>query len=222
MLIQATSYTRNVGYENHLAQKYGAGTPAFTAAAATVDRVTISDAGRAMSRAVSEAADPDHYFERPVSATGELPALPLFSYGEASKLAEAGLKEAMRQLGIPPDSKLSISFGNDGTISIEGAGDKSADLEALVNENMDLHNMLNIASNAAYMERIGQAQSQAAAAVSRNPAIAERANAWLAGVARTISSMGFDFSFSDGALTGSFISNGSRIGLTENLERFAG
>ncbi|HZX32065.1 MAG TPA: hypothetical protein VFF03_12000, partial [Rhodocyclaceae bacterium] len=127
MLIQATNYTLNVGYEMRLAQKYGKESAAFKEAAATVDKVTISDAGRAMNEAVSQAVDPGH--EVMGVKAGEhwaLKPLPMLSYAEASRRAEAGLKEAMKQLGMPADAKFSLTFNTDGTISVEGGGDQGA------------------------------------------------------------------------------------------------
>lgn len=223
MLIQATNHTLNVGYEMRLAQKYGKDTAAFKEAAAAVDKVTISDAGRAMNAAVSEAVDPGH--ELMGVKPGEnwaLKPLPMLSYAEASRRAEAGLKEAMRQLGMPADAQVSLTFNGDGTISVEGGGGKGAELEAMVNENRDLRNMLVMASNAAYMERIQAASQQVYAAVDADPGKYERAYAWLIGATQRINAMGFQFDFSGGALSGSFLSGGQKLGLTENMEVFRG
>lgn len=220
MLIQATAYTRNVGYENHLVAKYGAGSAAFQAAAQTVDQVTISDAGRAMNAAISQVVDPSGGRWSLRDSSGQITSVPFLSYDEARSLAEAGLKEAMRQLGIPAGSKISLSINNDGTISVAGGGEKNAALEALVNENGDLRNVLVAAQSAAYLARIGAAHEQVTAAVTADPGSAERAYAWLIGVSRQISAMGFQFDFADGELTGSFLSGGQKLGLTENMETF--
>lgn len=220
MMIQATSYTHNVGYENRLAWKYGADTPAFMEAAAIVDQVTISEAGRAMNQAVSAVVNPGHDLWSLKDANGNIKSPPMLTYAEASGLAEAGLKEAMRQLGIPASARVAMTFNTDGTISVEGGGAKSGALEALVNENGDLRNMLVAASNAAYMERIGAAHEQVRAAVAADPSQFERAYAWLIGVSQRISGMGFRFDFSDGTLTGSFLSGDRKIGLTEDMETY--
>jgi hypothetical protein len=219
-MIQATGYTHNIGYENRLAQKYGVDTPAFREAAAVVDTVTISDAGRAMNQAVSDVVNPGHDLWSLADAEGNFRSLPILSYSEARGLAEAGLKEAMRQLGIHATAKVSMTFNTDGTISVDGGGAKNAALEAMVNENGDLRNMLVAASNAAYMQRIGAAHEQVQAAVAADPSQYERAYAWLIGVSQRISSMGFQFDFSDGKLTGGFLLGGEKIGLTERMETY--
>ncbi len=218
MLIQATGYTHNIGYESRLAQKYGTDTPAFQEAAAAVDKVTISDAGRAMNQAVSDVVNPGHDLWTFKSEAGGLKPLPIFGYAEAKGMAEAGLKEAMRQLGIPANAKVSLTFNTDGTISVEGGGARNAELEAMVNENGDLRNILVAASNAAYMQRIGAAAEQVCAAVDADPRKFDQAYAWLASVTQRITSMGFQFDFSGGTLTGSFLSGDRKIGLTENME----
>jgi hypothetical protein len=220
MMIQATNFTHNVGYENRLVQKYGIDTPAFNEAAAVVDKVTISDAGRAMNQAVSDVVNPGHDLWALTDANGNVKSVPLLGYAEAKGLAEAGLKEAMRQLGIPATAKISMTYNTDGTISVEGGGTRNAALEAMVNENMDLHNSLAAASSAAYLQRIGAAHEQVLAAVAADPSQFERAYAWLIGVSQRISGMGFQFDFSGGTLTGSFLSGGHKIGLTENMETY--
>lgn len=220
MMIQATSFTHNVGYENRLAQKYGIDTPVFKEAAAVVDKVTISDAGRAMNQAVSDVVNPGHDLWALKDANGNIKPVPILSYAEASGMAEAGLKEAMRQLGIPTNAKISLTFNIDGTISVDGGGSRNAALEAMVNENMDLRNSLAAASSAAYLQRIGAAHEQVLAAVAADPSQFERAYAWLIGVSQRISNMGFQFNLSDGTLTGSFLSGNQKIGLTENMEAY--
>lgn len=221
-MIQATSFTHNIGYENHLAMKYGTDTPAFREAAAVVDRVTISEAGRAMNQAISAVVNPSHDLWSLKDANGNIKSPPMLTYAEASGLAEAGLKEAMRQLGIPAGARVSMTFNTDGTISVEGGGAKNAALEALVNENGDLRNMLVAASNAAYMDRIGAAHEQVRSAVAADPGQHDRAYAWLIGVSQRISSMGFRFDFADGTLTGSFLVGDRQIGLTEDMETYRG
>jgi hypothetical protein len=218
MIVQATNYTHNVGYENRLAQRFGRDTPAFDEAAARVDKVTISAAGRAMNEAVSDVVNPGHDLWSLTSKTGEFKSVPMFTYAEARGMAEAGLKEAMRQLGMPRSADVSLTFIADGTISVAGGGAKNAELEALVNENGDLRNMLVAASNVAYLQRIGAAAEQAAAA-AEDPGKFDRAYAWLASVSQRIMAMGFQFDFSGGSLTGSFISGGQMIGLTEAIEK---
>jgi hypothetical protein len=219
MLIQATSYAHNIGYESRLAQKYGTDTPAFNDVAAVVDKVTISDAGRAMNEAVSDVVNPNHDLWTFKSESGEIKPVRLFNYAEAKGMAEAGLKEAMRQLGISINAKISLTYNTDGTISVEGGGAKNVELEAVVNENGDLRNILVAASNAAYMNRIGTAAEQVYAAVDADPRKAGQAYAWLASVSQRINSMGFQFDFSGGMLTGSFLSGEQKIGLTENMEK---
>lgn len=220
MLIQATNHTKNVGYEARLVQKYGKDTPAFEQVAATVDRVTISDTGRAMNQAVSDAIDPAHDLWAKPSADGTLPkAVMITNYADARQRAEDGLKEAMHQLDIPLGTKVSLTFNSDGTISLEGGGNKNAELEAMVNENRDLRNILVAASGTASMERSFAAAEQARIAAESNPGRREQVYAWLIGVTQGINGMGFQFDFSGGSLTGSFLSGEQKIGLAENMEK---
>lgn len=96
---------------------------------------------------------------------------------------------------------------------------KNAELEAIVNNNPELRNSIVAAQNAAYLGRVGDAVSQAQSAMNANPAKADYYNSWLKSAVQRITGMGFTFDFSDGKLNGSFISNGQKIGLMENLEK---
>jgi hypothetical protein len=153
---------------------------------------------------------------------GELPEIPAWTlnYDEARSRAEDGLKEAMRQLGIPSDTKLKIKGGNaDGTLSIEGDFPQKAELEALINNNGALRNALVAADNAAHMARIIAAGDKVRAAVDADPSRADSLYSWLINVTRQISSMPFEFSFADGHLDGSLIgADGRHLGILENPE----
>lgn len=141
------------------------------------------------------------------------------NYQKASQRAEIGLKEAMRQLGIPPGTKVSMTTNTDGTITVTSNSAKNAELEAIVNNNMDLRNSIVAAQNAAFLGRVGNAVSQVQSALNANPAKADYYNNWLIGTVQSIMGMGFEFDFADGKLNGSFISNGQHIGLTESMEK---
>jgi len=112
-----------------------------------------------------------------------------------------------------------MTTNRDGTITVTSNSPKNAELEAIVNNNPELRNSIVAAQNAAYLGRIGDAVSQAQSAMNANPAKADYYNNWLIGAVQRISSMGFTFDFTDGKLNGSFLSNGQKIGLMENLEK---
>ena len=82
---------------------------------------------------------------------GEFPTLPdwSFSYEKAPQRAETGLKAAMQQLGIPPGTHVSMHTNTDGTITVESNSSKNAELEAIVNNNMELCNSIVAAGNSA-------------------------------------------------------------------------
>lgn len=218
-MIQATGFPINIAYAEKIARQYGAtnmasGTPGKT----IVDSVTISLEGQAMNTAISQAIN--HGEIPPPLKPGEFPKLPdwTFNYAKASQRAETGLKAAMQQLGIPAGTKVHMTTNTDGTITVESGSSKNAELEALVNNNPDLRNSIVAAENAAYLNRISNAVSQAQAAMNANPSQADFYNNWLVNVAQQIMGMGFEFDFADGKLSGSFLSGGKKIGLTEKLE----
>lgn len=212
----------NIGYTERLANQYrSAGTDAVNSKVALAESVTISDAGRAMNDAISKAIN---HGEAPQPLTpGELPPLPewSFNYAQASQRAEDGLKAAMQQLGISPGTKASISVNNDGTISVESGSTKNAELEAIVNNNMELRNSIVAAQNSAYMGRIGDAVTQAQNAMNANPSKADYYNNWLMGTVQSIMGMSFTFDFTDEKLSGSFLSGDQKIGVMENLPKLA-
>lgn len=212
----------NIGYTERLANQYrSAGADVVNGKLALAESVTISAAGRAMNDAISKAIN---HGEAPQPLTpGELPPLPewSFNYAQASQRAEDGLKAAMQQFGIPVGTKVSINVNNDGTISVGSGSPKNAELEAIVNNNMDLRNSIVAAQNSAYMGRIGDAVSQAQNAMNANPSKADYYNNWLMGTVHSIMGMGFTFDFTDGKLTGSFLSGDQKVGLTENMPKLA-
>lgn len=218
-MIQATSFPINLAHAEKISRQpvpanlFGNG-----AHINATDRVSLSAEGRAMQQAVSAAVNQGAASSAPTN--GELPALPAWfaNYGELTHRAELGLKEALRQLAIPPGTKLSIRSEMDGTLTVQGAGSRNAELEALVNNNQDLRNALVGAENAAYLSRIGAATEKAYGAIDANPAKADYYNQWLISVTQRIMHMGFEFSFAEGALTGAFLSDGRKIGLTEQME----
>lgn len=210
----------NISYTARIASQYnGYGPSTANERIARAESVTISSAGRAINEAISQAINQGA--EAKPLKPGELPELPdwSFSYEKASQRAEIGLKEAMRQLGIPPGTQVSMTLNNDGTISVASGSTQNAELEAIVNNNMDLRNSIVAAQNAAYFSRIVDAASQAQSAMNANPSKADAYNNWLFGAVQRIMAMGFEFSFTDGKLSGSFLSNGQKIGLTENMEK---
>lgn len=216
-MIQATGFPVNIAYAEKIARQSGANNAASSGAAmAVVDRVTLSPQGQAMNQAISQAI---HQGEEPESLKpGELPRL-ILDFKELMRRAETGLREAMHQLGIPPGTRVSIHSNTDGTLTVESDSPQNAELEAVVNNNMDLRNALVGAETGAYLNRIGQAVAQAQAAADANPARADDYYNWLLNVTRQITGMGFEFDFADGKLAGSFLSNGQKIGLNENLEK---
>jgi hypothetical protein len=222
-MIQATSFPINVTYAEKVSRQYAAAGNASSGnpGTAIVDSVTISPEGRAMNETISQAINQGET-PQPLKP-GEFPKLPdwSFNYNKASKRAEIGLKAAMQQLGIPAGTHVGMTTNTDGTITVTSGSAKNAELEAIVNNNPDLRNSIVAAQNSAYMGRIGNAVSQAQAAMNANPAKADYYNNWLVSTAQRISAMGFTFDFTDGKLNGSFISNGQKIGLTENLEKLA-
>jgi hypothetical protein len=212
----------NISYTERLANQYrSAGTDVVNSRVAQAESVTISAAGQAMNDAISQAIN---HGEAPQPLRpGEMPPLPewSFNYAQASQRAEDGLKAAMQQLGIPSGTKVGININQDGTISVDSSSPKNAELEAIVNNNMDLRNSIVAAQNSAYMGRIGDAVSQAQSAMNANPSKADYYNNWLIGTTQSIMGMGFTFDFTDGKLTGSFLSGGQKIGLMENLPKLA-
>lgn len=212
----------NVAYTQSLVNQYrSAGQDVLNSKLAEAEKVTISDEARVMNDAISTAVNHGE-MPKPLKP-GELPPLPewSFNYAQASRRAEDGLKAAMQQLGIPSNSKVSINLNNDGAISVTGGGNKNAELEAIVNNNMDLRNSIVAAQNSAYMGRIGDAVSQAQNAMNANPSKADYYNNWLMGTVKSIMGMGFTFDFTDGKLTGLFLSGDQKIGLMENLPKLA-
>lgn len=220
-MIEATNFPLNVTYAEKVSRQYAAAgnSASGNAGMAIVDSVTISPEGRAMNEHISQAINQGET-PKPLKP-GEFPRLPewSFSYEKASKRAEIGLKAAMQELGIPAGTHVSMTTNRDGTITVTSGSAKNAELEAIVNNNPELRNSIVAAQNAAYMGRIGNAVSQAQAAMNANPSKADYYNNWLVGTAQRINAMGFTFDFADGKLNGSFISNGQKIGLTENLEK---
>jgi hypothetical protein len=212
----------NIGYTERLANQYrAAGTETVNSKVALAESVTISAAGQAMNDAISRAIN---HGEAPQPLRpGELQPLPAWSlnYAQASQRAEDGLKAALQQLGIPSDTKVSINVNRDGTISVESDSSKNAELEAIVNNNRDLRNSIVAAQKSAYMSRIADAALQAQNAMNANPSKADYYNNWLMGTVQSIMGMGFTFDFTDGKLSGSFLSGDQKIGLMENMPKLA-
>lgn len=218
-MIQATAFPINIAYAEKISRQYGAATPASgNQGQAIVDSVTISPEGQAMNAAISLAINRGE--TPPQLKPGEFPKLPdwSFNYEQASQRAETGLKAAMQQLGIPSGTPVRMTTNTDGTITVESDSAKNAELEAIVNNNPDLRNSIVAAENSAYMGRIGNAVAQAQTAMNATPSQADYYNDWLISVTQQIMRMGFEFDFADGKLSGSFLSGGEKIGLTENLE----
>lgn len=210
----------NISYTERIASQYNANSGATVAdRIKRAESVTISDAGRAINEIIEQVVTRGE-MPKPLHP-GDLPAIPVWmgSYEETRQRAEDGLKVAMQQLGIPLNTRVSIKTNTDGTISVESNSDKNAELEAIVNNNLALSNVIKASEGNAYLIRIGDAYSQAQSAMNANPGKADYYNNWLIGAVQRIMGMGFEFNFTDGKLSGSFLSNGQQIGLMGHMER---
>lgn len=219
MNVTSASYPLNISYAERIARTNPAPEDRAKAQAA-VDRVTISAEGHAMNDAVAEAV----YRGEPPKPLrpGELPEIPSWwmNYDEARSRAEDGVKEAMRQLGIPASTQFKITLGStDGVLGVEGNFPKKAEFEALINNNPALRNALAAADGAAHFQRIAAAGEKVRAAVDADPSRFEELYTWLISASRQISAMPFEFSYADGKLEGALIDgNGQRIGILEHPE----
>lgn len=218
MNVQSVQSPWNIAYADRVARAYPQPAAAEQAQAA-IDRVTISPQARAMNDEVALAVwqgDPPK-----APAPGELPAIPswMLNYDETLKRSEAGLKAAMRQLGIPADTHFSIKADNyDGTVTVEGNFPQRAELEALVNNNPALRNVLVATDGNAHLKRIVAESEKATAAADANPAGADRYYAWLIAVSRQISGMDFTMELKGGHLSGWLAgADGQPMGILDKL-----
>lgn len=136
------------------------------------DPVTLSVTAKSINEeAISQAiwaGDPTPV-QQPDDALPPLLAL-LLNPEEAQQRAEAGLKEAMRQLGIPDETSMTITTTHTGDIKVEGDFAGRETLENLINNTMDLRNVLGTAQRSIKLARIVAAAEKASAAAEANPA----------------------------------------------------
>jgi|GEM_PF-4060435 len=132
---------------------------------AVKDIVTLSAAARSINdEAISQAIWADSAMPTQSSPDGLPPFIHLLlNPEEARRRTEAGLKEAMRQLGIPEDTAMTINTDGGGEIKVEGnfAGRKA--LESLLNSHEDLRNVVGSLRRGVQLTRIVAAVEKAGA-----------------------------------------------------------
>lgn len=194
---------------------------ALSAIEAAGTQVSISAKARAIDeQAIAEAVWQDKP-PAPLLPGEELPQIPQWmgSYEETLRRSETALKVAMRQLGIPTDTPMSLDANRpDGRVTVEGDFPGRSELENLINHHPDLRNVLVATVSNAILARICAEMEKATAAAQACPANAGRYNLWLIDVVRQVEHMDFRLQYADGRLDAEIrMPDGRRIGILDAL-----
>lgn len=132
--------------------------------------------------------------------------------------AADGLRRTMRDLGIPEDTKVEITFTDDGRIHVAADTPRAAELEDAVNTDRELRNALAGTNMDAQLQRLVAISVKAQAAIAADPAHADAINAWLVATAQSQASMPSMLTFDGGTVDAWFIGgDGRRIGVRDAL-----
>jgi hypothetical protein len=156
----------------------------------------------------------------PSAGTGSLDRLPpdLLNHDIQRAKAADGLRRAMRDLGIPPDTKVEITFTPDGRIHVAADTPQAAELEDAVNTDRELRNALAATNMSAQLQRLAAVSVKAQAAATANPAQADAINAWLVATAQSMAATPSMLTFDGGTVEARFIgSDGRRLGIHDAL-----
>lgn len=133
-------------------------------------------------------------------------------------MAETRLGALMADLGMDPNTNVTITSLGNGRFTVDSDHPKAAALEAAINEDDEMRNALIGGHNTAVISRIAAAAAQAMTAADANPDKASTYYAWLMGIANEARAMDAHFTLENGALSGGLIDGtGRRLALTDGL-----
>lgn len=138
--------------------------------------------------------------------------------------AAARLKQVMSDLGIPSNTEVKITSNNDGTFKVEADHVKAKELESMLNDGSEreLRNALIGAHAGSVIQRIGKAVEIAMRAADANPDKTDEYYSWVRTVANQAKGLKFDFSYSEGEISGNFLkADGTAMAVTEGLKLLA-
>lgn len=140
----------------------------------------------------------------PSAAHGGLPEIPAWqgSLDECLARAQAGLRAALSQLGIPGDTAFTVDADTaDGHVAVMGDFDGREALEAVINGNRDLHDALTMSCSNATLQRCVAIAQRGAQAARADPARADAINAWIVQASSQAQSQHAFLRFLDGELS---------------------
>jgi hypothetical protein len=156
----------------------------------------------------------------PSAGIGSLDRLPpdAFNYDVQRAKAADGLRRTMRDLGIPPNTKVEFTFTNDGRIHVAADTPRAAELEDAVNADKELRNAIGATNMNAQLQRLAGISVKAQAAIAADPAHADAINAWLVATAQSQALLPSVLTFDGGTVDAWFIGgDGRRLGIRDAL-----
>jgi hypothetical protein len=163
--------------------------------------------------------------DSPSASTNSLDRLSLerlppdaFNYDAQRAKAADGLRRTMRDLGIPPGTKVEITFTPEGRIHVAADTPRAAELEDAVNADRELRNAIAGTNMSAELQRLAAISVKAQAAIAADPAHADAINTWLVATAQSQASMPSVLTFDGGTVEAWFIGgDGRRLGIHDAL-----
>ena len=180
-----------------------------TAAAQTVYATTANQTARSSDTTGVDAATSGDATEVDLSPGGKLLAsLPPLILDPKVHMANAQkrLAEVMQQLGIPSDTKIDIKLSSSGQFTVTGDNEKLSELQDMLNDGTEreLRNSLIGAHTGSIIQSIAAASQKTQQKVEANPQSAEMLWNQMLAEADRIKSRSMSFSWSGGALSGTF------------------
>jgi hypothetical protein len=186
-------------------------------------RLTADVAAQLLAVQAQQSDDPAPSAGRagmPSAGTGSLDRLPpdLLNHDIQRAKAADGLRRTMRDLGLPPDTKVEITFTSDGRIHVAADTPRAAELEDAVNADRELRNALAATNMSASLQRLAAISVKAQAAMAADPTHADAINTWLVATAQSQASMPSTLTFNGWTVDAWFIgSDGRRLGISDAL-----
>ncbi len=142
---------------------------------------------------------------------GDLPPLILNQTANLEK-AETHLKELMKALGIPENTKIDIQSDNAGNFAVTGDHPLVTEIEKQINDGTDreLRNALVGAHTGAVLERIGAATEMAMKGADENPRMTDTYYGWILTVAKSAQSMDYSVSLDQGTISGTLVNSSGK------------
>lgn len=156
----------------------------------------------------------------PSSLHGGLPEIPAWqgSLDECLARAQQGVRAALSQLGIPGDTAFTVDADTpDGHVAVIGDFDGREALEAVINGNRDLHDVLAMSAANATLGRCVAIAQRGAQAASADPARADAINAWIVEASRQAQSQHVFLRFLGGELSARLLTPQGSIGVLDDL-----